>query len=154
MTAGATLAIQGAQAYGHTVFESAFNPPCDAYRATSSPSTTSFCATASNAHVDTTFAPNPSASTPQFSLPFFKNVTNQVMFADAKSCDNMVRLFDTRLSTAPYAIESVRGSVKAQVPGLFEKEQVWDGVEGIRFASAFIENNYLPCEGFRGYGSA
>jgi len=152
MSAGATLAIQGAQAYGHTVFESAFNPPCDAYRATSD-ATTSFCATASAAHIDTSFA-SLTAPAPQFDLPFFKNVSNQVMFADAKSCDNMVRLFNTSLSTAPYGIESVRGSVKAQVPGLFEKEQVWDGVEGIRFASAFIENNYLPCEGFRGYGGA
>ncbi|KAH3945158.1 hypothetical protein HBI56_055110 [Parastagonospora nodorum] len=151
MTAGAAIAIKGAQDYGHKVFESEFNPPCDAYRATSDVAT-SFCATASDAHVDTTFTASP--TTPQFSLDFFKNITNQVMFADGKSCDNMIRLFNTSLSTAPYGIESVRGSVKAQVPGLFEREQVWDGVEGIRFASAFIENNYLPCENFRGYGSA
>ena len=86
----------------------------------------------------------------RYPLRFFKNVTNQPTFADGKTCDNMIRLFNTSVTTS---IETVRGSVRATIPP-FKKEKVWEGVEGIRLDSAFIENNYLPCEGFKGYGGS
>ena len=85
-----------------------------------------------------------------FPLEFFKNVTNQPIFADGKTCDNMVRLFNTSVTTS---IETVIGTVRAKIPP-FSEEKVWQGVQGIRLDSAFIENNYLPCESFRGYGAS
>lgn len=150
MTAGHEIAVKGARDYGTNVFESLFDPPCDAYSAGPDSSTT-FNAKSSGAHVDTKFGP--AQKDVAFPLTFFKNVTNQITFADGRSCDNMIRLFDTELSTAPNKIESVRGSVKAQLPP-FTGEQEWNDVYGLRFDSAFIENNYLPCESFRGYSGS
>jgi hypothetical protein len=147
MTAGHDIALKGAMDYGTNVFPSVFDPPCDAYRSTPNHlDTTIFHAESSEASVTTQF----SLADQMYPLQFFKNVTNQPTFADGRSCDNMIRLFDTSVTVA---IESVKGSVRARIPP-FENEVKWDGVYGIRLGSAFIENNYLPCEGFRGYGSA
>jgi hypothetical protein len=155
MTAGHELAVKGARDYGTNVFESLFDPPCDAYKA-GPDSSTSFYSKSVNlsstpVHVDTKFQPTQEDAA--YPLAFFKNVTNQIMFADGRSCDNMIRLFNTELSTAPNEIQSVRGSVKAQFPP-FAGEQEWKDVYGLRFDSAFIENNYLPCESFRGYSGS
>jgi len=40
--------------------------------------------------------------------------------------------------------------VKATLPP-FCGPQEWNDVYGIRLDTAFIENNYLPCENFKGY---
>jgi hypothetical protein len=146
MSADHDIALKGAMDYGTNVFPSTFDPPCDAYRSVSNdPDTTIFSAKSSEAGVNTLF----SLADQVYPLQFFKNVTNQPTFADGKSCDNMIRLFDTSVTVA---IESVKGNVQVRIPP-FEKEVHWDEVYGVRFDSAFIENNYLPCEGFRGYGS-
>ncbi|KAL5118634.1 hypothetical protein ACEQ8H_003485 [Pleosporales sp. CAS-2024a] len=164
LSRGHELAIQGAQAYGIDVFEATFDPPCDAYRAAApaahahahdQQTTTTFVATSAHACLETVFKTSTSTSTTSTShdeipLAFFKNVTNQVIFADAKTCDNMIRLYDTAVSLSPHTIQRVTGSVKAHVPP-FDAEQTWEHVSGLRFDSAFIENNYLPCENFRGY---
>jgi hypothetical protein len=155
MTAGHEIAVKGARDYGTNVFESLFDPPCDAYKA-GLDSATTFSTKALNlssthVHVDTKF--KSAQEDLAYPLAFFKNVTNQITFADGRSCDNMIRLFNTELSTAPNSIQTVRGSVKAQLPP-FEGEQVWNDVYGLRFDSAFIENNYLPCESFRGYSGS
>lgn len=155
MTAGNEVAITGAIAYGTEVFASTFDPPCDAYRTapkSKDRSTTSFAAKSSDilaghASVSTLFS---ATSDAPFPLAFYKNVTNQPTFADGKSCDNMIRLFNTSLTTAPNRMETVTGTVKARIPP-FDGEQKWKDVHGLRFDSAFIENNYLPCEDFRGY---
>jgi hypothetical protein len=147
MTADNAIALTGAQAYGTTVFPATFDPPCDAYRSVpgaADPSTSSFSGSAVDASVETVFSQTMDET---FPLEFFKNVTNQITFADGKSCDNMIRLFNTNVTTG---IESVRGSVKARIAP-FEGEMAWSDVYGIRFDSAFVENNYLPCENFRGY---
>jgi hypothetical protein len=147
MTAGHDIALKGAMDYGTNVFPSVFDPPCDAYRsAPKAPDTTIFSAKSSEASVHTTF----SLADQVYPWQFFKNVTNQPTFADGNSCDNMIRLFDTSVTVG---IENVKGSVQARIPP-FEKEFKWDGVHGVRLDSAFIENNYLPCEQFRGYGSS
>jgi hypothetical protein len=99
------------------------------------------------ASVNTLFTGTPDSP---FPLSFFKNVTNQVTFADGKTCDNMIRLFNTSLTTAPNRIESVKGTVRARIPP-FAEDQEWNDVYGVRMDTAFIENNYLPCEDFRGY---
>jgi hypothetical protein len=153
MTADHEIALKGAGDYGIDVFPAVFDPPCDAYRSTSKPGETAFSATSQDgkASVETAFAPSHSADADwTYPLSFFANVTNQPIFADGKTCDNMIRLFNTSVTTG---IETVVGSVKAQMPP-FSEERVWKGVEGIRLDSAFIENNYLPCESFRGYASS
>jgi hypothetical protein len=155
MTAGHEIAITGAIAYGTNVFASTFDPPCDAYRAapkSQDQSTTSFAANSFGvltepASVSTLFSASLDAP---FPLAFFKNVTNQPIFANGKTCDNMIRLFNTSLTTVPNRIENVKGTVRARIPP-FDGEHEWNDVYGLRFDSAFIENNYLPCEDFRGY---
>jgi hypothetical protein len=152
MTAGHDIALKGAMDYGTHTFPAVFDPPCDAYHhpPSSAPGTTSFSAQSADAGVaaiSTLFAPSTEET---YSLQFFKNITNQPTFADGKTCDNMIRLFNTSVTTS---IELVKGSVQAKIPP-FETAQEWTDVEGIRLDSAFIENNYLPCENFRGYGDA
>ncbi|KZM27443.1 uncharacterized protein EKO05_0010688 [Ascochyta rabiei] len=149
MTAHHDTALKGALDYGTAVFPAQFDPPCDAYRRAPH-GRTSFAASAvdGKAAVSTLFAPT--TAPPLYPLNFFKNVTNQPTFADGKTCDNMIRLFNTSVTTG---IESVRGRVRAKIAP-FGEERVWEGVEGVRLDSAFIENNYLPCEGFRGYGGS
>lgn len=152
MTAGHDIALKGARDYGTNVFDATFDPVCDAYRFApgSVPGTTAFDARSEErnaASISTTFSPSQGWT---YSLEFYKNVTNQPLFADGKTCDNMIRLFNTSVTTN---IETVKGSVRAKIPP-FDKEEIWEGAEGIRLDSAFIENNYLPCENFRGYGSS
>jgi hypothetical protein len=153
MTSGHEIALKGAMDYGTNVFPAIFDPPCDAYRSLpDAQDTTIFSAkTASpDARVHTQFSL--AANDLSFPLAVFKNVTNQPTFADGKSCDNMIRLFDTSVTVAPNRIESVRGSVRAHLPPL-TREMEWNDVYGLRMDTAFIENNYLPCENFRGYGA-
>lgn len=150
MTAGHSLAIKGAQDYGTRAFPASFSPPCDAYAAVpGAPGTTTFEARSEDgtAAVSTRFERSKGSV---YDLRFFANVTNQPTFADGRTCDNMIRLFNTSVTTS---IETVKGSVRAKIPP-FEREEVWEGVEGIRMDSAFIENNYLSCEALRGYGEA
>ncbi|KAF3042641.1 hypothetical protein E8E12_004271 [Didymella heteroderae] len=153
MTAGHEIALKGAGDYGIDVFPAAFDPVCDAYRSASKPGETTFAATSESgkASIETVFASSSSSDAGwTYPLSFFANVTNQPIFADGKTCDNMIRLFNTSVTTS---IETVVGTVKAQIPP-FSGQQVWEGVEGIKLDSAFIENNYLPCESFRGYGAS
>jgi hypothetical protein len=152
MSADNALALQGAMDYGTDTYPSTFDPGCDAYRAVDhkKPGTTYFSAKSvvpGAASLSTSMSPT---NKEVFPLELFKNVTNQPLFADAKTCDNLIRLFNTSLSTAPNRIESVKGTVKLRLPP-FSGEQEWKNVYGLRFDSAFIENNYLPCENFRGY---
>lgn len=152
MSAGHDIAIKGAADYGTNVFAATFDPECDAYRAVptaKAPGTTYFSArSVSGAEgLTTTFSPTQEEV---FPLSFFKNFTNQPTFADGKTCDNMIRMFNTSLTTAPNGIERVKGNVRARIHP-FAREREWTGVYGLRMDTAFIENNYLSCEEFRGY---
>ncbi|KAF1832815.1 hypothetical protein BDW02DRAFT_407667 [Decorospora gaudefroyi] len=153
ITASHTVALTGASDYGTHTFPATFSPPCDAYTpvpAAKLPHTTSFSARSQHPHpaaISTVFAPT---THDIFPLPFFANVTNQPTFADGKTCDQMIRFFNTSVTTAPNRIESVSGTVKATLFP-FSEEMVWDHVLGLRLDTAFVENNYLPCENFRGY---
>ncbi|KAF2194068.1 hypothetical protein K469DRAFT_727497 [Zopfia rhizophila CBS 207.26] len=155
MTAGNDVALKGAMDYGTNTFPSTFEPGCDAYRTVSNsnkPGTTFFSATSLKsgaASLSALFSP---AKYEVFPLDFFKNFTNQPTFADGKTCDNMIRLFNTSVTAEPYGIEPVKGTVRAHLPP-FTGEQEWTNVYGLRLDTSFIENNYLPCENFRGYGS-
>ena len=153
MTAGHEIALNGAAEYGTHTFPANFDPGCDAYRAVpkaKKPGTTYFGARsleAGAASLTTLFA---TTNHEAFPLEFFKNTTNQPTFADGKTCDNMIRLFNTSVTTAPNMIQPVKGTVRANIFP-FSTEQEWQNVYGLRLDTAFIENNYLPCENFRGY---
>ncbi|KAF1850240.1 uncharacterized protein K460DRAFT_270494 [Cucurbitaria berberidis CBS 394.84] len=155
MSAGHEIALKGAMDYGTNTFPASFEPSCDAYRAVpdaKQPGTTSFSAKSADADaasITTLFSSIPELPYP---LALFKNVTNQPTFADGKTCDNMIRLFNTSVTTTPNRIETVKGTVRAKIHP-FDSEQEWRNVYGLRMDTAFIENNYLPCENFRGYGA-
>ncbi|PSN75456.1 hypothetical protein BS50DRAFT_541496 [Corynespora cassiicola Philippines] len=153
MTAGHDIALKGAADYGTNVFPSVFEPGCDAYKSvphSKKPGTTYFSARSREsgaASLTTLFS---STDKELFPLQFFKNFTNQPTFADGKTCDNMIRLFNTSVTTAPNKIEPVMGTVRVNIPP-FTSEQEFRNVYGVRLDTAFIENNYLSCESFRGY---
>ena len=141
--------------YGTNTFPATFEPVCDAYKKVPNfkkPGTTYFSATSlekGGASLSTLFSSTAEEALP---LDFFKNFTNQPTFADGKTCDNMIRLFNTSVTTAHKGIERVKGTVRANIYP-FTGEQEWRSIHGLRMDTAFIENNYLPCENFRGYGS-
>lgn len=152
MTAGHEIGLKGAMDYGTNTYPASFEPGCDAYRAVPNakkPGTTYFSARSLEGveSLSTLFS---STEEEIFPLEFFKNFTNQPTFADGKTCDNMIRLFNTSLSTAPNGIERVKGTVRANIHP-FNREHEWRNVYGLRMDTAFIENNYLSCESFRGY---
>ncbi|RMZ68749.1 isoflavone reductase family [Pyrenophora seminiperda CCB06] len=155
MSADNAIALKGAADYGTNIFPATFEPSCDAYRAVpdaKEAGTTFFSADSLNtsaASITTEFSVTDEESL--LPLSFFMNVTNQVMFADGKSCDNMIRLFNTSVTTSPNKIERVKGTVRAKILP-FKEDQYWQDACGIRLDTSFIENNYLPCENFRGYG--
>jgi len=152
MTGTDAIALQGARDYGTNVYPAEFDPICDAYGVTSTPGTTIFKSHSiehGTAFVTATF----SACTEEaYPLDFCRNVTNQPMFADGKTCDNMIRLFNTSVTTAPNRIDMVTGEVKAKILPV-TGETRWQHVHGLRLDTAFIENNCLPCESLRGYGT-
>ncbi|KAL1858938.1 hypothetical protein VTK73DRAFT_7734 [Phialemonium thermophilum] len=107
-----------------------------------------------------------------YSLEVFRNITNQPIFANASTCDNMIRVFDSDLSAGPeHAPAVVRGRVRAsqvapwqgmaqadgEVVGDGEEEAgslgewEWTGVYGVQVATPFIENGYLECRSLQGY---
>ncbi|KAF2732567.1 hypothetical protein EJ04DRAFT_440790 [Polyplosphaeria fusca] len=151
MTAGHDLALNGAKDYGTNTFPATFDPGCDAYRRVKSdkPGTTFFSAKSDEpgaASMSTLFS---STELEEFPLQFFKNFTNQPTFADGKTCDNMIRLFDTNVTTT-YGIQRVKGTVRTQMPP-FSSEHEWKDVYGLRLDTTFIENNYMDCKTFQGY---
>ncbi len=85
-----------------------------------------------------------------YPLEVFKNITNQPTFANGSTCDNMIRLFNTSMSTGAYEPKVVRGKVRA-IAGPFQGENLWKDVYGVQIATPFIENNYLDCSTMKGY---
>ncbi|KAF2849572.1 hypothetical protein T440DRAFT_130179 [Plenodomus tracheiphilus IPT5] len=152
MTATNAIALKGAADYGTNVYPATFKPECDAYAASSIPGITTFSSKSvavGNASFAIQFA---KMNEEVYPLSYFKNVTNQPMFADGKTCDNMIRLFNTSVTTSPNRIDQVIGSVQANIAPL-KGVMSWNGVYGLRLDTAFVENNYLPCESLRGYGT-
>lgn len=87
-----------------------------------------------------------------FPLAFYKNVTNQPWFGDNQSiCDNMKRYWNTSLSKGKdNKPRNVRSVIKLSPP-LIPEVTLWKGVAGIQATTAFLENNFLPCEQLKGY---
>lgn len=158
MTSTNALAIAGATLYGTLVHPSTFAPSCDAYAPAPAPQGSTYFNAASapsvlaDRHISTLFAPLAAYATNPYPLSFYKNFTNQPSFADGSTCDNMVRLFNTSVSSPPYAPVFVEGSVSAKLePFDTSQERVWRSVFGVRLATAFIEYNYESCQSLKGY---
>ncbi|OIW30235.1 hypothetical protein CONLIGDRAFT_681011 [Coniochaeta ligniaria NRRL 30616] len=157
ITADHDIALQGSMAYGTKVSPAAFQPPCDAYQrlpsGAPSGAATSFRATSAStgeyAEVQVSRLPAGSAASP-YSIEAFKNITNQPTFANASTCDNMIRLFNSSMSRGEYEPVFVRGRVRANVAPLEEAAE-WSDVYGVQVATPFVENNYLDCRSMRGY---
>lgn len=152
ITATNLIALQGARDYGTNVYAAEFNPVCDAYSATATPGTTELTSKSiepNAAFVSTKFS---TCTRGTYPWDFYKNVTNQPIFVDGKTCDNMIRLFNTSVTMAPNRIDFVTGEVKAKIPP-FKGEVSWQHVHGLRLDTSFIENNHVPCENLRGYGT-
>ncbi|KAF2263120.1 hypothetical protein CC78DRAFT_290241 [Lojkania enalia] len=152
MTAGHDIALKGARDYGTNAFAATFDPACDAYRAVTNakrPGTTFFSAKSQEAGVASLSTLFSTTEEELFPIEFFKNFTNQPTFADGKTCDNLIRLFNTSVTTS-HGIERVKGTVRARIPP-FDQGWEWQDVYGLRLDTSFIENNYLNCDSFRGY---
>ncbi|KAK4122213.1 hypothetical protein N657DRAFT_657080 [Parathielavia appendiculata] len=146
------IALEGSRAYGTFVSPAEFEPLCDAYRRLSK-DTTYFRGSSltSSEFVELEMRRLPHSASDPYPLELLKNITNQPTFANATSCDNMIRLFNTTMSVGEHAPASVRGRVRARVFPFGGVEQEWTDVYGVQVATPFIENNYLDCRTMRGY---
>jgi len=86
-----------------------------------------------------------------YPLELFKNITNQPTFANATTCDNMIRLFNTSMSIGEHSPAPVRGKIRANAFPFPGEEKKWVDVYGVQIATPFIENNYLDCRTMKGY---
>ncbi|KAI2623073.1 hypothetical protein GGR54DRAFT_35555 [Hypoxylon sp. NC1633] len=136
-------AISGAESYGMTVHPASFNPACDAYKALPGGGATYAQGVSTNGTrgrfviIEARPAQQPHGAVPH-PLDFLKNITNQPVFADPRTCDYYQRLFNTSLTTGATAPVPVVGSVSANLeplPGV----RSWDGVYGWRVATPFLE---------------
>jgi hypothetical protein len=79
-------------------------------------------------------------------------VTNQPSFGNGSSCDNMIRFFNTSITTGNNAPVPIKGHVKLASADVLPEPTTFRGVYGFKADTAFIENNYLPCASLKGYG--
>lgn len=80
----------------------------------------------------------------------YVNFTNQPTFTNALTCDNMLILWNSSVSTGKNAPTGVIGDVMIKAP-YFPSDMTFNGVHGVKVDTAFIETNYLPCESLKGY---
>ncbi|KAK2048597.1 hypothetical protein LZ31DRAFT_591563 [Colletotrichum somersetense] len=139
-------AISGSEAYGTDVHAATFTPECDAYAALPEGGN-SFNASAGATYMSLEM--KSSCSSP-YTLGMFDAIINQPIFANGTQCDQQIRFFNTTLTQGAYAPVPVRGTVKSNL-GPFQTDAAFADVAGFQVATAFIENNYLPCNMFRGY---
>jgi hypothetical protein len=148
------VALEGSRSYGTIVTPAAYDPLCDAYRRLANGATyfkgTSLASPDDFVELEMRRLPHPTLDNP-YPLEVFKNMTNQPTFANATSCDNMIRLFNTTMSVGEYAPVPVRGRVRARAFPFQGAVEEWTEVYGVQVATPFIENNYLACESMRGY---
>ncbi|KAK1995089.1 hypothetical protein LX36DRAFT_583136 [Colletotrichum falcatum] len=142
-------AITGSEAYGTEVHASTFAPECDAYAALPQGGN-SFNASAGATYVSLEMKTSCASQDPPYTLGMFDAIINQPIFANGTQCDQQIRFFNTSLTQGAFAPVPVRGAVKSNLAP-FTADMAFADVAGFQVATAFIENNYLPCEMFRGY---
>jgi hypothetical protein len=146
------IALDGSRAYGTLVSPAEYEPACNAYRQLANGATYfkgSSLTSAEFVELEMTRLQHPTLS--PYSLELFRNITNQPTFANATSCDNMIRLFNTSMSVGAHAPVPVRGRVRARAFPFQGGVKEWADVYGVQVATPFIENNYLDCRTMRGY---
>jgi hypothetical protein len=144
------VAIEGSEAYGTKVHPSYFEPPCDAYGSLPDGATYFNGSSADSKFVSFLMRRVNVGKPFPYHISLFNNITNQPSFANGSSCDQQIRLFNTSLTQAPFQPVPVRGTVHSNL-GPFKYNTNFSNVAGFQVSTAFIENNYLPCEMFRGY---
>ncbi|TDZ40098.1 hypothetical protein C8035_v004863 [Colletotrichum spinosum] len=149
ISASNPVAIGGSQAYGTTVHAASFGPDCNAYEA-SPQGGTSFNGSAGTKHISLEMRRAPADQPIPYSLAMFDSIVNQPIFANGSTCDQQIRFFNTSLTQGVFEPVPVRGTIKADL-GPFSTDTSFSDVAGFQAATPFIENNYLPCEMFRGY---
>jgi hypothetical protein len=138
-----------------------FEPACDAYQALPGGAATStfFRARSADDHPQggyyaeievVSMSEQEQSQHPYYPIEVFRNVTNQPIFANGSTCDDMVRLFNSSMSRGEYEPVFVRGSVRANVRPL-EGAVEWRDAYGVQLATPFVENNYLDCATMKGY---
>ncbi|KAL2146547.1 hypothetical protein VTI28DRAFT_3438 [Corynascus sepedonium] len=146
------IALEGSRAYGTLVSPAKYEPLCDAYRHMANGHTYFRGASVNSPDfVELEMARIPRTTLSPYPLELFKNITNQPTFANATSCDNMIRLFNTTMSVGDHAPVYVSGRVKARAYPFEGAEEEWTDIYGVQVATPFIENNYLECRSMRGY---
>ncbi|KAL8863866.1 MAG: hypothetical protein Q9198_010276, partial [Flavoplaca austrocitrina] len=152
--------------YGYTVLPGFFDPPDAPYKYTRNGRARSFSvfertsnSTASTSHHSlassrlagsTLF--RTTSSQPPIPLSFYRNITNQIMFGNnSKVCDRMISFWSTSITTGAYEPQAVVGDVLLSPP-LVPERKVFRNVPGIKADRAFLEVNYLDCEGLKGFG--
>lgn len=152
ITADHMIALQGSRDYGTVVSPAEWDPPCDAYRAL--PNGNNFFrgkSRNSGEFVEVEMARLSDVALNPYPLDFFKNITNQPTFANASTCDNMIRWFNTSMSVGEFAPRPVLGRIRANAFPYEGVEKEWTDVFGVQVATPFIENNYLDCQTMKGY---
>lgn len=158
------LAINGSQGYGYTVLPGYFDPPdapykfashngrnrlFNVYEQTPSPPNHHHKSPPSKLIGSTHFRPSISQS--PIPLSFYKNVTNQIMFGNnTRVCDRMMSFWNTSITTGAFEPEAVVGEVLLSPP-LVPRRKLWRNVPGLKANRAFLEVNYLGCEGLKGW---
>ncbi|KAF4838173.1 hypothetical protein CGCTS75_v001244 [Colletotrichum tropicale] len=146
-------AVTGSQAYGTTVHAATFAPDCNAYSALSTCSGSTYfngSSAAGDKRISLTMRRAVEQQPIPYTLSMFDSIINQPIFANGTACDQQIRLFNTSLSQGAFAPVPVRGSVRSSL-GPFPADAAFGDVAGFQVATPFIENNYLPCDMFRGY---
>jgi len=153
ISASNNIALEGSRAYGTIVSPAEYEPVCDAYQRLPNGATYfKGYSLSSPEFVELEMARLATPSLTPYPLELFKNITNQPTFANATSCDNMIRLFNTTMSLGEHAPKPVLGRVRARAfPFGNAPATEWADVYGVQVATPFIENNYLDCHSMRGY---
>ncbi|PSR85798.1 hypothetical protein BD289DRAFT_482497 [Coniella lustricola] len=175
ISAANEIAITGSQAYGTFVAPAVFDQSCDAYsqsadgsvhfaaRATTTVETlisdtvanqnSSLYATINFSPLSSTGADAQTNMNP-YPIDFYKNVTNQPIFANGSQCDSQVRLFNSTINQGAYAPVPVKGAIYSNLQPL--NQSIIDaaereyGIFGILVDTPFIEYNLLDCQSLAG----
>ncbi|KAK1982866.1 hypothetical protein LZ30DRAFT_589638 [Colletotrichum cereale] len=150
ISASNPTAISGSEAYGTEVHASTFSPECDAY-APLPQGGNSFNGSAGATYMSLEMKQSSCGSqNPPYTLGMFDAIINQPIFANGTQCDQQIRFFNTSVTQGAFPPVAVRGAVKSNLAP-FKTDTSFADVAGFQVATSFIENNYLPCEMFRGY---
>ncbi|OLN86918.1 hypothetical protein CCHL11_04631 [Colletotrichum chlorophyti] len=150
ISASNPAAITGSQAYGTKVHAATFDPECNAYDDRAQGGTYfNGSAGANYLSLEMRRCAADDQAFP-YTLAMFDAIINQPIFANGSTCDQQIRLFNTSLTQGAFEPVPVRGTVKSNL-GPFKADTSFPDAAGFQAATPFIENNYLPCENFRGY---